>query len=181
MNARPLTDLEWNSLQRNLKPYHARAAAFMLNTGARLQEALRLHSCDFDPDLRAVYIRSLKKRGRERIRVIPLNRTARAAIQEAIRSRLVPGGPIFRGRSGRPISARALQRALARAGARAGIVGRVSPHVLRHSFADRLRRSGSDRSVIRELLGHERESTIEAYLHPDRRELESAVARLSAR
>ncbi len=49
---------------------------------------------------------------------------------------------------------------------RAGITGkRVSPHILRHSFAIRYLVLGNDPFSLQELLGHEDMSTVKNYMH----------------
>jgi site-specific recombinase XerD len=55
---------------------------------------------------------------------------------------------------------------------------RVSPHVLRHSSAMRLRAHGVDQSVIALWLGHESVETTQMYLHADLRLKEQALSRL---
>jgi site-specific recombinase XerD len=62
------------------------------------------------------------------------------------------------------VSATTVQRAIAAAAARAGLAKRVSPRVLRHSFATQLLRNGYDVYVVRELLGHRDVSTTLRYL-----------------
>lgn len=72
---------------------------------------------------------------------------------------------LFEGYGGGPYGAKSVANIIKRAAWKAGIKRKVTPHVLRHSFATHLLESGIDLRNIQELLGHNSLKTTEIYAH----------------
>ena len=75
-----------------------------------------------------------------------------------------------------PLSKRAIACIIGRAAGRAGL-GRVHPHMLRHSFATHLMEGGADILAIRDLLGHVSIDTTTIYLHASPKHLKDVLVK----
>ncbi len=65
----------------------------------------------------------------------------------------------------RHLSDRMFQLKMKRAAEAAGLNKRVTPHVMRHSFATHLLDANYDIRTVQELLGHQDVSTTQIYTH----------------
>ncbi len=123
-------------------------------------------------DLQQALVRVRGKGNKER--QIPLGGPARAALIEYLREArplLVKAAAkerVFVNARGGGLSRVGLWKILRKHARAAGLADRVTPHVLRHSFATHLLLGGADLRVVQELLGHSSVATTQIYTHLDR-------------
>ncbi|MEM4638360.1 MAG: tyrosine-type recombinase/integrase [Thermofilum sp.] len=132
----------------------------LYTTGLRVSELVSLKRDDIDLERRAIRVRG--KGGKERIVFFP---ESLASILGNYLSSLGDGSEyVFPSSSGH-IHYTTVERIVRRAAEAAGIKKKVSPHVLRHSFATHSLAMGLDIREIQELLGHSSLSTTQVYAH----------------
>ena len=162
-------------------PLGARDAAMlqlMYATGMRVSELVGLDTASLH--MEAGYLICMGKRSRER--VVPLNADAMRAVTlylERSRPRLLlkrrasrATDRLFVTARGGGLTRQAFWKNLKRYGRAAGIAGsRLSPHVLRHSFATHLLEHGADLRSVQKILGHADISTTQIYTHLNRERL----------
>lgn len=143
--------------------------------GLRLQEAIQLRPADIDSPGMRIRIRA-GKGGKERFVMLSV------ALLDALRDYYREYRPeewLFYGHTKtEPIHPRSVQRLIKQAASAAGIRSRVTPHVLRHSFATHLLDRGTNLRYIQELLGHRNLGTTMIYTHVSRRMLTEVVSPL---
>lgn len=128
--------------------------------GLRVSEACALEARDIDSRRMLLHVRAGKGR---RDRFVMLADRLLVTLREYWRA-VRPAGPaLFVGASGEPLGADAVRRALHKAARQCGLHKRVTPHVLRHSFATHLLEAGTDIRVIQVLLGHRSIRTTAGY------------------
>ncbi len=136
-------------------------------SGLRLAElrGLRLEQLHLDAGFLSVIGKGNKQR------VVPIGTQAKAALTRYLtsgRPGLVrPRSPsnVFLTRRGTAFAHVTMWKRITDWARRAGIERRVTPHMLRHSFATHLMEHGADLRVIQELLGHASINTTEVYTH----------------
>lgn len=139
----------------------------MYATGLRISEVAQLKAADVYLD--EGFLRVRGKGGKER--VVPFGGAARSCLQaylETVRPVLVGAGdpePMFVNRGGAPFSRQGLWKMIKGYGGKAGLAARLTPHVLRHSFATHLVERGADLRSVQMLLGHSSITTTEIYTH----------------
>lgn len=145
------------------------ALEVLYSTGLRISELLMLPRTALAGDAALLLVRG--KGGKERL--VPLSDAARAAA-----AALPAGRWLFPGRDARkPMTRQGFARALKDVALAAGLdPARVSPHVLRHSFASHMLARGADLRSLQMLLGHADIATTQIYTHV----LDERLARLVA-
>jgi integrase/recombinase XerD len=144
---------------RSLK--HRMIAMTAYGGGLRVSETCRLQVGDIDSDRMLIHVRD-GKRGRDRYVMLPqrLLLCLRTYWKEA----RPPGPHLFPGaRPDGHLGVSAARQALRKAARDAEISKRVTPHVLRASFATHLLETGTDIRTIQVLLGHGSIRTTERY------------------
>ena len=142
----------------------ARAALEILYaTGLRVSELLALPRRALASDAAVLLIRG--KGGKERI--VPLSDKAKQAAAELVAEQDGDGRHLFPGRDPRrALTRQAFFLLLRQVALEAGLdPARVSPHVLRHSFASHLLAHGADLRSLQLLLGHADIATTQIYTH----------------
>ncbi len=76
------------------------------------------------------------------------------------------------------VSERSVQQMVESAAQRAGIEQKVTPHVLRHTFATRSLEKGGDLATLRDILGHANVATTSRYLHSNAARMQGMVEEL---
>ena len=137
------------------------------SSGLRLSELRTLRWRDLDLEQGLVTV--LGKGSRQR--TVPVGSHACRALAgwraAGVAGATGPEAPVFPGRGGGPISARAIQLRLRTLGQRQGLFKHVHPHMLRHSFASHVLESSGDLRGVQELLGHADIATTQIYTHLD--------------
>ncbi|MFQ6058003.1 MAG: tyrosine recombinase XerC [Anaerolineae bacterium] len=139
-------------------------------SGVRLSELVALDVGNVDRARGQV--RVWGKGGKERIALLgePALRALERYLQDG-RSRLARRGPtkaLFLNRFGRRLSSRSVQYILDKYAKKAGLGKRVTPHMLRHTFATHMLDGGADLRVVQELLGHAQLTSTQIYTHVSR-------------
>ena len=141
----------------------------LYGAGLRVSELVSLKPSDIS--LEEGFLICRGKGGKERI--VPLGGSACGAV----RAYLAGARPLFDKRSAVPLFLTRRGVAFTRQGfwkllkgyaGKAGVSAKISPHVLRHSFATHLLERGADLRSVQLMLGHSQITTTQIYTHVSR-------------
>ena len=139
----------------------------MYAAGLRVSELVGLNIRDVDLDIGTV--RTLGKGSKERI--IPIYDTAIQSIGEYIaftrptHARNQKEEALFLNRRGGRLTRQAFWLRLRKLSVKVGVSTKITPHMLRHSFATHLLHGGASLRHVQELLGHSNIATTQIYTH----------------
>lgn len=141
-------------------------------TGLRVSELIHLRLRDIN--LEDGFLICRGKGGKERI--VPLGRQA----EQSVRNYLDTARPLLLKEStdllfisswGRAFTRQGFWKMLKEYAQKAGLEKKISPHVLRHSFATHMLERGADLRSVQLMLGHSQITTTQIYTHVGRKRL----------
>ncbi len=143
----------------------------LYGTGIRVMELIELDLKDLN--LRMGFITCSGEHGRARI--VPLGSYARNALTEYLEksrpalmgSRATvddPGSPLFINYAGERFTRQGLWKVLKSYGKAAGIEDKISPHILRTSFAVHMIQNGADIKTLQELMGYDDMQALQVFV-----------------
>ncbi len=155
------------------------------SSGLRVSELVGLRL--FDLNLEVGFVRVKGKGGKERL--VPMGEMARDRLRKYLlygRPKLLRPGTdvpeVFLNRRGKPLTRQRFWQILKKYALKAGLdPERISPHVLRHSFATHLLEGGADLRTVQALLGHASLATTQIYTHVQAETLRRIHARYHPR
>jgi integrase/recombinase XerD len=142
---------------------------FAYATGMRVSEIIGFNMADLN--FNAATARCFGKGARER--VVPVGEVALRWVRmylDTVRPGLLTGesgDALFLNWRGKRLSRMGFYKILAACTGTAGLRARVTPHVLRHSFATHLLEGGADLRAVQQMLGHRNISTTQIYTKVD--------------
>lgn len=173
------TTEELQNIYKHIDPHWVDAVKFIAHTGLRKGELinLRWESVDLTPEKEQIAVEGYDEWDTKtgKVRVIPLNDEAIAALQRQIGRN---SEFVFTSKEGHQIHPDKILHALKKTLEALNLEGDV--HKLRHTFASTLAMNGVDMLTIKELLGHADLKTTQIYAHLAPEFLRTAVKKLAS-
>ena len=154
----------------------------LYGAGLRVSELVSLKPQDINLDEGFLVCRG--KGGKERI--VPLGRSACASVIRYQRDarplhEKSPNPLLFLTRRGKGFTRQGVWKLLSGYARQAGVAAKISPHILRHSFATHLLERGADLRSVQLMLGHSQITTTQIYTHVSRERLRTVYDRFHPR
>ncbi|OBQ51771.1 site-specific integrase [Tamlana sp. s12] len=140
---------------------HKCIVSILYSSGMRRSELINLKLQDIDSSRMVIRVNAGKGK-KDRFTILSEN------LLVDLRQYYIEWRPktyLIEGTYGQQYSAQSVAQIVSRAAKKAGIRLKVSPHILRHSFATHLLEDGVDIRQIQVLLGHSSTKTTEIYTH----------------
>lgn len=135
----------------------------LYSTGLRVSELIKLKTDSIDENERTIRVRG---KG-EKDRIVIFDKRTLDLIHEYLDKRGVENEYLFVNQRNEMLTSRYIQLMIKEYAEKANITKKVTPHVLRHSFATHLLKNGVDIRAIQQLLGHSNLSTTQIYTSVD--------------
>ncbi len=143
--------------------------ALLYSSGLRVSELVYLHTDNVD-----LHERTIRIRGKgEKDRIVLFDEETKILIEDYIEKKSDDCEYLFVNRTGNHLTPRYIQMMIKEHAKAAGIKKKVTPHILRHSFATHLLKNGVDIRAIQQLLGHSNLSTTQIYTSVDMQTLKN--------
>ncbi|QHN07253.1 tyrosine-type recombinase/integrase [Methanothermobacter sp. THM-1] len=147
--------------------------SLLYSSGLRVSELVSLRINDIDLQDRTIRIRG---KG-DKDRIVLFDENTRHLLEDYLQKRVYESDYLFLNRFGDPLTPRYVQMMIKNYARKAGINKKVTPHILRHSFATHLLKNGVDIRAIQQLLGHSNLSTTQIYTSVDMQTLKNVYDR----
>lgn len=160
-----MTPLELEVVRKACRTPREKAVVdFLYATAARVSEVCAVTLPDIDWDKRSVLI----QRGKGgKSRTVYLNAESIVSLRAYLSSRTDNSSCLFPGRSGKPLSTRAVQKMIERIISRTDVRTHVTPHIFRHTSATVAIRAGMPVEQVQRMLGHSSINTTMVYTDID--------------
>lgn len=140
----------------------------MYATGMRVNELIQAEVSDVNTTLGFISFDG----SHGKARIVPMGRPARQAVETYIREarpQLLKDredcGVLFLNYYGQPLTRQGLWKIISGYGEKAGLETRLTPHILRNSFAVHMIENGADIKSLQELMGHEDITAMQIYMN----------------
>lgn len=160
-------------IESAITSYHRVILMTLYGTGLRREELCRLKVSDIDSQRMVVHVRQGKGNKDRDVTLSPRLLEVLRAYWKWRKPKTYLFPSLYRKRPEQPIDSKTVWHAVREAARRAGIKKKVSPHLLRHSWATHLLERGADLKAIQVLLGHVDLEATTIYLHLSQRHLQA--------
>ena len=152
-----------SEFKQNIQRRDKLILALLYSSGLRVSEIVKIKINDID-----LVERTIRIRGKgDKDRIVLFDDDTKILIEEYMAYNKPKTDYLFVNRQNKPLSPRYIQMMIKKYAEELGINKKVTPHILRHSFATHLLKNGVDIRAIQQLLGHTNLSTTQIYTSVD--------------